>query len=272
MQANIYTNIKQKDTNSTFVIVSRKPTLFGLRGKNYSNCGNDKDLESEEIEYKENIKFSERDLHPLLAKYLYDSEDFNLLSKTIKHESSVKNKKGQDRWQYSDMVGVYFAITDNFKDNTKRLVKNINLSKFKLYSFEIKIKLDFSNLKEAYFQAVSNSSWANKGYLVALHIEKEVKDEIKRLNQSFGIGLIELNTETLESKIIYESKTREELDIDTIDILIEKNPDFKNFIDVINNIIEKVDKKEELNRYKNDFDEVMNDDVLQKHIKDKNIS
>jgi hypothetical protein len=30
----------------------------------------------------------------------------------------------------------------------------------------MKKELNFSNLRESYFQAVSNSSWANEGYLV----------------------------------------------------------------------------------------------------------
>lgn len=43
------------------------------------------------------------------------------------------------------------------------------------------------------FQAVSNSSWANEGYLVVLQeIDSEVLSELRRLNQSFGIGVIKL--------------------------------------------------------------------------------
>ena len=46
----------------------------------------------------------------------------------------------------------------------------------KIYSFEMKKYLSIANLREYYFQAVSNSSWANEGYLVALNIDKNDKE------------------------------------------------------------------------------------------------
>ena len=38
-------------------------------------------------------------------------------------------------------------------------------------------------MKKSYFQAVSNSSWANKGYLVALDINTNLYSELERLNK-----------------------------------------------------------------------------------------
>lgn len=43
----------------------------------------------------------------------------------------------------------------------------------KLYSFELKKSLNKGNYREAYFQAVSNSSWAHEGYLVASEIKQD---------------------------------------------------------------------------------------------------
>src|SRR5258707_14769867 len=43
----------------------------------------------------------------------------------------------------------------------------------KLYSFEIKKSLSFANLREAFFQAVSNSSWSQEGYLVAAELSSD---------------------------------------------------------------------------------------------------
>jgi hypothetical protein len=37
----------------------------------------------------------------------------------------------------------------------------------------MKKNLNFTNLREYYFQAVSNSSWANEGYIVALDIDED---------------------------------------------------------------------------------------------------
>ncbi|MCW1533883.1 HrgA protein, partial [Campylobacter jejuni] len=89
--------------------------------------------------------------------------------------------------------------------------------------------LNFSNLKECYFQAVSNSSWANEGYLVVLQeIDSEVLSELRRLNQSFGIGVIKLK-DISNSQILISAKEKE-LDIQTLNMLINKNPNFKEFI------------------------------------------
>lgn len=63
----------------------------------------------------------------------------------------------------------------------------------------MKKTLNFTNLREYYFQAVSNSSWANEGYIVALDIDEDDSflAELKRLNNAFGIGVIKLNDENI---------------------------------------------------------------------------
>ena len=76
---------------------------------------------------------------------------------------------------------------------------------------------------------MSNSSWANYGYLVAFEISKNLMSEMERLNQSFGIGIIELKANPYESEILFISKYKD-LDFKTIDKLCEINPDFEKFI------------------------------------------
>ncbi|HEG8198116.1 TPA: HrgA protein, partial [Campylobacter jejuni] len=190
--------------------------------------------------------FHERDLHPLLVKFLYENLDFNLNCKTIYHEQSKKGKGGEDKWNYPDIVGVYFPY-DDYEKETITLLENIKQNSYKLFSFELKIALNFSNLKECYFQALSNSSWANEGYLVVLQeIDSEVLSELRRLNQSFGIGVIKL-------------------DIQTLNMLINKNPNFKEFIDDINKQI-KVGKEAKIQA---NFDEIKSDEEMEKYLKEK---
>ncbi len=57
---------------------------------------------------KQEISFDERDLHPLLVKFLNGDPKFRLLCKTIYHEKCLKDKKGKCEWNYPDIVGVYF--------------------------------------------------------------------------------------------------------------------------------------------------------------------
>ncbi|WQW66746.1 hypothetical protein KVL18_00450 [Helicobacter pylori] len=220
---------------------------------------------------KQKTSFHERVLHPLLVKFLSEDPNFRLLCKTIRHEECKKDKKGKGEWNYPDIVGVYFPQNDrhkNYKVETLEFLQHTGQKRHKLFSFELKKELNFSNLKASYFQAVSNSSWANEGYLVVKNIKEDVLDELRRLNQSFGIGVIKLESEISNSKILLPAKERE-IDIPTLNMLVKQSPkDFEPFMANINKQIEKgLDTAIEIEG----FDEVLNDEAMQKYIKDKGI-
>ncbi len=217
---------------------------------------------------KQKNSFYERDLHPLLVKFLSEDPNFRLLCKTIRHEECKKGKGGECMWNYPDIVGVYFPY-NKYKEETLKFLHHTGQEKHKLFSFELKKELSFSNLKESYFQAVSNSTWANEGYLVVKNIKEDVLDELRRLNQSFGIGVIKLESEILNSKILLPAKERE-IDIPTLNMLVKQSPkDFKPFIEKINKQIEKgLDTAVDMENF---FDEVLGDEAMQKYIKDKDI-
>ncbi|HAA2173528.1 TPA_asm: HrgA protein [Campylobacter jejuni] len=246
-----------------FLKTSIKPTTFWLKERENEllKLDNKNEITNEK---QEKNKFHERDLHPLLVKFLYENLDFNLNCKTIYHEQSKKGKGGEDKWNYPDIVGVYFHY-DDYEKETITLLENIKQNSYKLFSFELKIALNFSNLKECYFQAVSNSSWANEGYLVVLQeIDSEVLSELRRLNQSFGIGVIKLEKDISNSQILISAKEKE-LDIQTLNMLINKNPNFKEFIDDINKQI-KVGKEAKIQA---NFDEIKSDEEMEKYLKEK---
>ena len=246
-----------------FLKTSIKPTTFWLKERENEllKLDNKNEITNEK---QEKNKFHERDLHPLLVKFLYENLDFNLNCKTIYHEQSKKGKGGEDKWNYPDIVGVYFPY-DDYEKETITLLENIKQNSYKLFSFELKIALNFSNLKECYFQAVSNSSWANEGYLVILkEIDSEVLSELRRLNQSFGIGVIKLEKDISNSQILISAKEKE-LDIQTLNMLINKNPNFKEFIDDINKQI-KVGKEAKIQA---NFDEIKSDEEMEKYLKEK---
>ncbi|AVV97113.1 hypothetical protein CEP77_05615 [Helicobacter pylori] len=220
---------------------------------------------------KQKISFHERDLHPLLVEFLSEDPNFRLLCKTIYHENCKKSKGGECKWNYPDIVGVYFPYNkyfpyNGYKEETLKFLHHTGQKKHKLFSFELKVKINFSNLKESYFQAVSNSTWASEGYLVVFEeIEDKVLGELRRLNQSFGIGVIKLESEISNSKILLPAKERE-IDILTLNMLIEQSPkDFEPFMANINKQIEKgLDTPIQMES----FDKVLNDEAMQKCIKD----
>ncbi|MFP6212754.1 HTH domain-containing protein [Helicobacter pylori] len=225
-----------------------------------------KEEDDEQSECSDTAK-KEKDLHPLLVKFLSEDPNFKLLCKTICHEPCKKGKGGQNKWSYPDIVGVYFPY-NKYKQETLSFLHHTGQERHKLFSFEFKKELSFSNLKASYFQAVSNSSWANEGYLVVFNIDDEVLNELRRLNRSFGIGVIKLESGISNSKILLPAKERE-IDIPTLNMLIEQSPKyFKPFMEKINKQIEKgLDTAIEIEG----FDEVLNDEAMQKYIKDKGI-
>lgn len=226
---------------------------------------------------KQKTSFNERDLHPLLVKFLNEDPNFKLLCKTIYHEKCLKDKKGKCEWNYPDIVGVYFPYNkyfpyNGYEEKTLDFLQHTGQKRHKLFSFELKKELSFSNLKESYFQAVSNSSWANEGYLVVFKIEDKVDEvlgELRRLNQSFGIGVIKLESEISNSKILLPAKERE-IDIPTLNMLIKQSPkDFEPFMEKINKQIKTgLDTAVDMEDF---FDKALDDEAMQKYIEDKGI-
>ncbi|WP_250277747.1 HTH domain-containing protein [[Clostridium] colinum] len=259
LSAQLVSDIK-KNENSKFIKVDRG--LYFLKDKKIDkNINCDIDIES-----NEKNKFNERELHLLLSTFVNLDEHFKCYTKTIYHEKSKKDKKGYNKWLHPDIVGVYFPFED-YDDATLKIQSDFKQNTYKLYSFELKIDLNFSNLREYYFQAVSNSSWANEGYLVVLKMSKEecLIDELRRLNNAFGIGIIELNPENIyESEIILPAKEKVNLDWDTIDRLVCENNDFKDFI---NNILEDI----KLKKIKSKYDRVKTDEEIREYSKEKGI-
>jgi len=197
----------------------------------YYLTANEEEINFEEPEIEnqttKTIDFKERDLHLLLNLYLKKKD--NIYSKTIFHEKSLKKDKNQ-KWIHPDIVGINFLKFSS--EHARKLLKTINKKDiFKIYSYEIKREIKTEHeLKKSFFQAVSNSSWANYGFLVAFEIGDNLMEEIKRLNHLFGIGVIELKAKPYESKILFPPKYKN-LDFKTIDKLCGLNEDFKKFIE-----------------------------------------
>lgn len=202
--------------------------------------------------------FLEKDLHPLLSYFAFNY--LHLYTKTINHSKSKKDEFGE--WIHPDVVGCYFPLAD-WEDEVFELSSKIGNVSIKVFSFEIKRKLDIGNLREAFFQSVSNSSWANESYLAAAEISKndEFRYELKRLSTSFGIGVIRLDAKDPDSsEILLPSRFKDTLDWEAINKLAI-NPDFKEFLKRIKNDLS---NKEII---KEKYDKILDKDVLINSIK-----
>lgn len=179
------------------------------------------------------IRFHERDLHPLMA-WFADTRLAGALVKTIHHEKSKKSSFAE--WVHPDLVGVLFPQSALDSPLTLNLSNAMKAPLCRLLSFELKRSVDFSNLREVFFQAVSNSSWANEGYLVAAEWadSPEFQEELERLCQAFGIGIIHLSVEDpISSSIRIPALRKPQIDWVTLDKLVEMNVDIKSFVKTV---------------------------------------
>ncbi|HUT52429.1 MAG TPA: HTH domain-containing protein [bacterium] len=259
--------IEIRNEGSKFIQVGKRPARFFLREREKELPREAEiKIEKEEIEKPDRkTQYQERDLHPLLTYFAYANPIFNrgrsIYTKTIYHEKSTKS--GYNEWIHPDIVGFYLPLEDWLPDviEFNRLSDNNSL---RLFSFELKKSLTKSNYREAYFQAVSNSSWAHEGYLVAPVIlqDDEFLTELERLSSSFGIGIIHLDPHDVDgSTILYPARSRSALDWETINKLCEQNTDFEKFIQDV-----KIDF-ESKRIHRSEYDEVIAD--IGKYIKDK---
>jgi uncharacterized protein len=185
----------------------------------------------------------ENDLYPLLSKYLWS--EHSVYSKRIDERKS-SNKQGPkgNQWLYPDVVGME-DLTADWHQEIKGAVKEYADKETKLWSFEVKMLLNRSNVREAFFQAVSNSSWANFGYLVAAEIEGvDTTKELRMLFALHGIGLIQINTENpVESLILIPARERLEVDWTTCSRLTKENKDFLQFVKLVRQFIQTGDPR-----------------------------
>lgn len=164
----LYVMCKEGDSRILKIKDANRTTRFALSDRYVSSCGTSRS--------KKNVivakpLFNERSLHPLLCKYI---STMSIMAKTIYHEKSNKEEEHQ-KWIHPDIVGVKFSKRHNKACDAlfKAVSRKENMC---LYSYELKkaIHSDYE-LKKCFFQAVSNSSWANYGYTDDKYFESSIK-------------------------------------------------------------------------------------------------
>jgi len=264
--AQLYVDVRD-NPDSRFIKVGKRPTRFFLKNRRLelSEALLDKVEAAEAKKPVPKTTYHERDLHPLLTYFVYANPTFSrgrsIYTKTIFHENS--RRKGYNAWLHPDLVGVYFPLED-WKQDVIKFNQLLDNNSIRLFSFELKKSLTKSNYREAFFQAVSNSSWSHEGYLVAADItqDDDLLAELQRLSQSFGIGIIHLHLSDINSSnVLFPARASEGLDWETVNKLCEQNKDFAKFIQDV-----KIDF-ESSRIHRTEYDTVVKEP--EKYIKDK---
>ncbi len=269
--AQIYVDLKN-NPGSRFFKVSKGKFLLASDGQvilpatsaplsNATAQTSDKQKTAESLMHsvKQEEYYLEKHLHPFLAYFAFHK--LKSYAKTLSHSKSAKTSYGE--WVHPDMVSCAFPfLQGGWHSEVSSLSRSIGNAPIRLCSFELKRKLDMANLREVFFQAVSNSSWANESYLVAARISSDqyFLSELKRLSSSFNIGVIRLDTTDPEGgEILLPARFKENLDWDTMNKLA-MNKDFKDFL-------ARVQKDLENNEvYKEQYDKVLTKQELLKSI------
>lgn len=178
-------------------------------------------------------KLGEHAMYPLISLYLW--EEFGVYSKRIDERRS-SNKRGPNgnRWLYPDVVGME-DLGAEWHQEVRDCVNQYSDKRTKLWSFEAKLLINRSNVRECFFQAVSNSSWSNFGYLVAAEIEgQDTLKELRMLFAAHGIGLIKLDADNpAESQVLIPARERDEIDWDMANRLATESRDFLEYVKLV---------------------------------------
>lgn len=221
--------------------VEPRPRLYWyeevLEVSNIDNQAPRQALQLKSDDNKSDDLYDEHDLYPKLIEYL-SSDELGLGCLRIDEKRSKKTRgENGNYWLHPDIVAMQ-AIDRKWHNDIKMCIKHSAGQKVRLWSFEVKKTIKKSNVRECFFQALSNSSWANEGYLVATSIDSQnTVNELRILSDLHGIGVILLDVENPAelSKIFIPAKRKENLDWQSMNRIAEDNPDFVKFVRQVSN-------------------------------------
>jgi hypothetical protein len=177
----------------------------------------------------------EHALYPKLVSFLFGQNKIHSM-RIDEKTSSNKNGPNGNHWLHPDLVGLQDLGAD-WDPAVRDCVKHYFDKRTSLWSFEVKPKVNRSNVRMSFFQAVSNSSWANFGYLVAAEVSEDAFAELRMLSAAHGIGVIALNKDNpAESNILIPARERQLIDWDSANRLAKENKDFMRYLKLVKQV------------------------------------
>lgn len=179
-------------------------------------------------------KLLEKDLYPLLTQYVQNH--LNVFLRRIDEKRSANSHgAGGNHWLYPDMVGLE-DLSRDWHEQVRQCVKECAARRTRMWSFEVKREISRANVRECFFQTLSNSSWAHYAYLVAAEITggDGTMRELQILCAAHGVGFIRLNVDNLDnSKILIAAREKENIDWAMVNRLACENNDFLNYVKLV---------------------------------------
>ena len=194
----------------------------------YTEKTDEEEIEAEEQRIAPQKEPLERELYGGIMQFLSTEE--RIFCKRIEdRRSSNRQGRGGNKWLHPDIVGLQ-PLIDGWDEKVVGYGERFNNQHCRLWSFEVKRLVNRYNVREVFFQAVSNSSWAHYGYLVG-NFNKDALDELEILSSLHGIGVIQYYPKGKGNGIVMPAREKEHLDWKTINrIWGQNNKDFLNFM------------------------------------------
>lgn len=177
----------------------------------------------------------EADLYPLLAHFLWVGPIHNRVYPKRINEKTSSNSLGakSNQWLHPDLVGLEDLMAD-WHPHIRACAAKAGDQRARLWSFEVKRQITRATVRHDYFQAASNSSWANFGYLVAAEITPQADSELLMLHGLHGIGVILLDCDNpAKSSVRIPARERATVDWATCNRLAKENKDFQAFAKLV---------------------------------------
>lgn len=194
--------------------------------------------EQKELDGQQALRASltEHDLYPMLGEILFT--ELRCFSMRIDEKaSSNQNGAKGNRWLFPDVVGM-IPLSSNWNKEVSVLADTLATDRIQLVSIEVKKDITRSDIREYFFQTVSNSAWANFAYLAAVDLKGNANDELTLLCSSYGIGFIVIDPKDLSnSQIKIPAQHRSAIDVNALNRLAIENRDAREFVENVSTFI-----------------------------------
>ena len=226
--ASVQDSIFKKSQNKVKAEISRPRKYYYTEENDEQEIEKGGDTATPPSAFKQN---EEQSYAPFM-QFLQDEMD--IYCKRIDDKKSKKRDIGINKWLHPDIVGLEY-LSGDWHEKVKKLGKQFGAQRCRLWSFEVKTEVERRDVRDVFFQAVANSSWAHYGYLVGI-FDQEVLSDLKKLSSLHGIGVIQYNLGDEDSeesnRVVIPARERSHLDWESINRLaLIENRDFLGFIE-----------------------------------------
>lgn len=225
------------DANENIQFIEVRPRQFYWEENNNSN-------EIETVPETTNLNpktskqntFSEHDLYPILGSVVFN--EMRCYSMRIDERAGSNNNGPRgNHWLYPDIVGM-IPLSEKWNKEVSALADSIATERVHLVSFEVKKDITRSDIREYFFQTVSNSSWANFAYLAAVNLKGNAIEELTLLCSSYGVGFIQVDLiDPSNSQIRIPARFKESIDVNGLNRLAIENKDACEYVENISTYI-----------------------------------